>query len=223
MSPFLKSACGVLPLLRSPDPQRPDTKVKRFDVRHLHRWPLGTSYSDITDAVVKMFAEAPLAGSVLVVDATGVGLLVVHALKKARISARLRPLLITYGHTAHEDADGVWRVPKRDLVAVVRMALESRTLHVAKGLREAKTLNKELANFRVRITKAANETFGAGEEWREGSNDDLVLSTAAALWMAERAPVGFTPLPPNPATLNVGEILARKGAFGKPRPLGPPW
>ena len=40
---------------------------------------------------------------------------------------------------------------------------------------------KELRDFRVKISKAAHETYEA----REGTHDDLVLSLAIALFVAE--------------------------------------
>ncbi len=43
------------------------------------------------------------------------------------------------------------------------------------------TLVEELANFRVKITLAANEVFRA---WREGEHDDLVLAVVLACWRA---------------------------------------
>jgi hypothetical protein len=39
-----------------------------------------------------------------------------------------------------------------------------------------------LTTFRVKITPAADEVFGA---WREGAHDDLVLAVAIAVWQAE--------------------------------------
>jgi hypothetical protein len=44
-------------------------------------------------------------------------------------------------------------------------------------------LVKELDNFKVKVTVAANETF---ESWREKDHDDLVLATAIAAWLGER-------------------------------------
>jgi hypothetical protein len=45
----------------------------------------------------------------------------------------------------------------------------------------ASVLVQELLNFRVKITEAANETFGAGD----GEHDDIVLAVALACWYAE--------------------------------------
>jgi len=52
-------------------------------------------------------------------------------------------------------------------------------LKIASQLPEADTLTRKLQNFQVKITGAANDTYGA---WREGTHDDLVLAAALALW-----------------------------------------
>jgi hypothetical protein len=65
--------------------------------------------------------------------------------------------------------------------------LQSRRLQIARSLPDADTLVRELENFRVKITLAANETFGA---WREGQHDDLVLAASLAGWWAERGYYG---------------------------------
>jgi hypothetical protein len=59
-------------------------------------------------------------------------------------------------------------------------------------LAHAETLETELQNFRVKITAAANETFGA---WRERDHDDLVLALALAVWHAEKQPLGVEAMP----------------------------
>jgi hypothetical protein len=73
------------------------------------------------------------------------------------------------------------RVPKRDLVSGVQVALQSRTLKIASELSEAETLARELQNFTVKITDSANDVYGA---WRVGTHDDLVLAVALAVWKA---------------------------------------
>lgn len=74
-------------------------------------------------------------------------------------------------------------VPKRELIGVVQVLLQSRRLTIARGLKEAATQERELADFRVKVTVAANETFGP---WREGQHDDLLRVTAIACWLGER-------------------------------------
>jgi hypothetical protein len=83
----------------------------------------------------------------------------------------------------------VWNVPKRDLAGVVQVALQSRRLKVAAELPDAPVLMAELANFRVKISLASHDSYGAGtgEEWRENPHDDLVLAVAIALWAAQRS------------------------------------
>jgi hypothetical protein len=75
-------------------------------------------------------------------------------------------------------------VAKRLLVSVVQATLQTGRLKVAPGLGLAEILKKELFAFRVRISVAADETYGAAEV-RDGEHDDLVLAVAMAAWMAE--------------------------------------
>jgi len=41
---------------------------------------------------------------------------------------------------------------------------------------------EELQNFKLKITKSANDTY---EAWRESVHDDLVLSVGMAVWYLE--------------------------------------
>ena len=59
--------------------------VYRFDVRHLHRWPLKTPYPAVVADVKALFEEPPLSGSMLAVDETGVGRAVVDMARAAGI------------------------------------------------------------------------------------------------------------------------------------------
>jgi hypothetical protein len=157
----------------------------RYDVRHIQRWPLGTSYPAIVADVLAMLRAEPLAGSKLIVDGTGVGRSVVDLLKS--LGGRMVPVTITAGSqiTLPSETDEYWHVPKKDLVGVVQTLLQSRRLWFAAGLIEVDTLTRELLNFRMKITAAANATF---EAWREQAHDDLVLALALALWFEEKAP-----------------------------------
>src|SRR5262245_35339791 len=82
--------------------ERPEggKRVRRYAIRHLHRWQLRTSYTDIVADVVKLFALPPLTGTALIVDGTGVGVAVVDLLRKARPAARLVPVTISGGSHA---------------------------------------------------------------------------------------------------------------------------
>lgn len=185
-------------LQRSLPAAAPGVKVlPDYAVPYLQRWPLGTSYTQIV-ADLRTLLDRPaagdagrkvLAGCTLAVDATGVGRAVVDLIRAAKLPAALKPITITAGAAVSADPYGGWRVPKKDLVAVLQVLLQGRRLHIDPGQPEAAVLAKELANFSVRITASAHEVF---EAWREGTHDDLVLSIACAAWVAERLPAAAT-------------------------------
>jgi hypothetical protein len=155
-----------------------------FHARHLQRYALGTPYPAIVAAVADMLKQAPLAGGTprLAVDETGVGAPVVDLFRQARLNAVLHPIHITGGATVNYDR-GVEYVPKRNLVSVVQVALQTDKLKIAEALPEAGTLVRELQDFQVKITEAANDTYGA---WREGAHDALVLAVALALYVGKK-------------------------------------
>jgi hypothetical protein len=124
----------------------------------------------------------------LAIDATGVGAPVVDLFRREKINAELKPIQIVGGANVSSEF-GMTRVPKRDLVSVVQVGLQNRTLKIAAQLELAEVLSRELQNFQVKITDSANDTYGA---WREGTHDDLVLAVALALWTASRPPFRVT-------------------------------
>jgi hypothetical protein len=164
-------------------------EITALNCIHLQRWQLRTSYPAIVADVVKMInnldpRQYPKDKTTLAVDATGVGAPVVDLFKREQIHAKLKPIQIVSGANISEEF-GMTRVPKRDLVSVVQVGLQNRTFKIASGLPEAENLSRELQNFTVKITDAANDVYGA---WREGTHDDLVLAVALALWTASRPP-----------------------------------
>jgi hypothetical protein len=90
--------------------------------------------------------------------------------------------MITGGDAVTSEG-GITRVPKRELVSIVQVCLQTARLKIAPDLKEAATLTSELQNFQVKITDNAHDTYGA---WREGTHDDLVLAVALALWEGVR-------------------------------------
>ena len=76
-----------------------------------------------------------------------------------------------------------WRVPKRDLVGVLQVLLQSERLKIASKLALGPVLQQEMLNFRQKIDPAtAHDSYSS---WREADHDDLVLSVALAAWWAE--------------------------------------
>jgi hypothetical protein len=177
------SAVAVVEHSLAPDPEGGGGRVSACAVRHLHRWPLGTPYTAVVADVAALLRRPPLPGAALVVDATGVGRAVADLFRRAGLPGPLVPLTIHGGHAVTAEAGGGWSVPKKDLVAVMTALVEGRRFQVAEALPDAAALSRELLGFRVKVTAAGHESFGA---WRERDHDDLVLAVACACWFAVR-------------------------------------
>lgn len=119
----------------------------------------------------------------LVVDATGVGKPILDLAKEHGL--RARGVIITGGETASY-ADGIDRVPKRELVTTLQVALQTRRLRIAEDLPLAEHLLQEMRGFRVKISLTGHASFGNDVgAWREAEHDDLVLATALGVWVLE--------------------------------------
>lgn len=154
-----------------------------FDVRHLERFELNTSYPAIVTKTVKMLNTPQLAGNYhFVPDATGVGRPVVDLYRAEHI--HMTPVVITFSGDAHIDMDtGYWHVAKKELISNLQVLFGNKRLRFANGLPDKDVVVKELMNFKIKITSKANDTY---EAWREGDHDDLVLSIALACWYGNR-------------------------------------
>ena len=153
-----------------------------YQIRHLERFALGTAYPLIVTAVQTLLPQPPLQGhAALVVDATGCGRPVVDLLTQARLD----PVAVSiHGGDQVSHEGRYWRVPKRDLVGVLQVLLQTQRLKVAEALPLAHVLVQEMLTFRVTIdASTAHESYAA---WREGMHDDLVLACALACWWGEQ-------------------------------------
>jgi hypothetical protein len=147
-----------------------------FQVGHLERLPLGTTYPAIVAHVSRLLARLP-GGTELVIDYTGVGRPVFDLFMHSGISPV--GVLITAG-TAEAHDGIICSVPKLVLVSRLQALLHEGRLKILKDLPEAETLVRELQDFRVEYTAAGHLTFNA----RSGKHDDLVLALAIAAWRA---------------------------------------
>jgi hypothetical protein len=143
-----------------------------LDLRHIERVPLGKSYTGIVDRLMGLKASLP--GSSLVIDNTGVGRPVVDMLWDR--GADPLPVSITAGKRT-TFTDGVYRVPKRELVRGVLTALENGALRIAAELPYADALKSELMDFQATFTAKGSIVFGGKRE-----HDDLVIAVALAVW-----------------------------------------
>ncbi len=153
---------------------------RSYAVRRLERIR-GESYPNIVQKVEALMRSPALKGNAsLVVDQTGVGVPVVDLLRKAGLG----PVAISIhgGDKASNEGD-TWRVPKRDLVGVLQVLLQSGRLKVSSQLKLGPVLQAEMLNFKVKIDPVtAHDSYSA---WRESDHDDLILSVALAAWYAE--------------------------------------
>ena len=165
-----------------PDPvtwQR--ARSMRHQVRHLERLPLGLPYTAVLEHIERIGRALSNTGPcTLVVDATGVGLPIVDALRFPGAPWRLMPVTIGYGgHNAW--SDGFWRVPKRDLIAGLQLGLEEGGFVIARELREADALIEELVSMR-----ATARPSGATQYASPGAkHDDLAIALSLAWWATQ--------------------------------------
>jgi hypothetical protein len=195
--------------------ERAADRVACYDVRHIDRVraaPYPKVVEHTRSLVETLRAPNPRPQVDLVVDYTGVGRPVADMIVDAKLDAELRLVIITGGDSETIGDRGERRVPKRNLAGVVQVLLQSGRLHIGTDLPLASILTHELVNFRVRINLAGHDSYGAGEEWREGSNDDLVLALALASWRGE--------LMPRPMDIGVPLSVGGKTLFSL---KGSPW
>jgi hypothetical protein len=126
-------------------------------------WPKGNSVRAIVD---------------ITVVGTPIGLMFYDALRE--VGVRCDCVVITQG-TQVERKDQPWRVPKRDLVSVMRVLLESNRIKFAPNMEHREELIKELSNFKIDKETGDDNQI----DWRVRDSDDLVLATALACWASE--------------------------------------
>jgi hypothetical protein len=182
---------------------------RRYAVRHLDRWR--AKYPETVERVSRLANTPALMGAAVVVDATGVGRPVVQMIRAALPGRAVYGITITAGSNVTAGAGPLdVRVPKKDLVGAAQVLFQTGRLMVARELPLADTLIQELANFKVRITPALNETY---EAWRDGDHDDLVLALAMAAWFGENLPGPV----PDPSTLVLNRLASEDSAADRPK------
>src|SRR5262252_2433015 len=109
-----------------------------YHLRHLERFPLGTTYPDIVSQVQRRFLQLPRqVERHLMVDGTGVGRAVVDLFTRALLHPEA--VTITGGDKVTQDGQ-YWRVPKREMIGTLAVLLQTERLKVAHALPLAPTL-----------------------------------------------------------------------------------
>ncbi|WP_026820178.1 hypothetical protein [Arthrobacter castelli] len=177
--------------------------VEEKHVRQLRRWELGTPYpSIVSDVAAFMRSPQMRAGGLLYVDGTGVGRAVMDMFYQAHDEDDLGaywPIGVTV--TGGREASG-WNIPKQDLMAAIQAPLQLGRLKVAQGLPLGESLEKELTNFRLKITQNGREQFDYQRSAGDGHGD---LVSALALALYGNNPFGRPDVIENPLTLVGGK------------------
>lgn len=164
---------------RNPVTYAPDLRTRRA-VRHLERLPLDTPYTAIAERIERIANQlAAAAPCSVIVDATGVGLPVVDALRVPSARWRLMPVVIGYADR-ETHVDGFWRVGKRDLVARLQIAFDFDELAVVRDLPETETLVEELTAMRASVRSSGRTRYESPGQ----QHDDLAIALALAWWGA---------------------------------------
>ncbi len=170
------------------------TTTIRYEMPHLERPPLGTSYPAIIERVKALKGQLPGHKRLkILVDQTGCGRPVVDLMRKEKLD--VIPVTITFGGSVNGGTFYGLNVPKRQLVSNLAILLQADRLKIARDLPEASAMVEELQNFRIKFTKAGNDIY---EAWRESAHDDLVLAAAMAAWFGEKKLWAILKLPPLP-------------------------
>lgn len=155
-------------------------RTTRRAVRHLERLPIGTRYPDVVERATRIADRlAAIAPTTLIVDATGVGVPVVDALRQPAAKWRLAPVVIGSGYRDNF-VEGFWRVSKQDLIGRLQLAFDFGDFTIAQTLPETETLIEELASMRGFIRKCGRSIQAPGKQ-----HDDLALALALAWWGVE--------------------------------------
>jgi hypothetical protein len=155
----------------------------RLMVRHLERVALGTPYPRVVGRVRRLMRSEALRGRcAVVVDATGVGAAVVDWLRASRPGCEVTAVTITGGKRESWKAP-VWNVPKRVLIGGLCASLERGELRIARRMREAGALMRELGDVRMRAGRIGADGYG--------EHDDLAIALALACWRAQKEKKGM--------------------------------
>ena len=193
--------------------RRAESKVLR--VRHLERMGLGTPYTKVAERINALAWHPKLMRPRVVMDSTGVGAPVVDLLRASGCGGHLTEITITGGEKAKGSGER-WSVPRKDLLGAVEVLIETGRLEIARKLKEAETLVKELQAMRF--------------DGRGGEHDDLAFALALACWRARSVgDVGYR----NQPLIDVGyapegyrfaeDLSGRGGEAIRSRRLGSGW
>jgi hypothetical protein len=123
----------------------------------------------------------------VVVDGTGVGAAVVDLLRASRPGCEVTAVTITSGKRESCKA-AAWSVPKRNLIGELQAVLARGELRIARRMREAGALVRELGDVRMTAGRGAGRVRIGADGY--GEHDDLAIAVALACWRAQKKEKG---------------------------------
>jgi len=148
-------------------------KHREFRITQLDRIPLGVPYTHVPGLVRQRVLEATRTAKVTIaVDASGPGLPVADLIRHADLPASILPAIITGGGNSKVPIKGIYYVPRKELVTLLRIAVESRRMKASRSLAMRDEFRDELDNLGA---ESSSDTRG---------HDDLIFAVALALWAA---------------------------------------
>jgi hypothetical protein len=170
-----------------PEPETPtDWPPVRHDVRWATKFPLGMGFTEQV-AAIKTIAEAcgPLGHTIMVVDSTGLGAVVVEMLRSIT-AVSMRTVVFTGGESATKVSAFEHHVPKRDLLAAVGIVLEQERLGVPMSCPFRTDLLDEMLSIERSISERGHDSYAAAGQ----GHDDLTMALCLAVWWADRPDQG---------------------------------
>ena len=161
------------------DPEIRDNEI-HYVIRFLERLPLGISYPQIIDHIMRINRNIPEPKNGyklekhLWIDATGVGKPIVDLLRTNEESNNLHEVFITGGEATENinPWQTVIKLPKSYIVSRLQVMLSYGRIHLPNTAYTI-ALQEELKNFIIRVNTNANLEFGA---FKVGTHDDLVTA-----------------------------------------------
>jgi hypothetical protein len=172
----------VQPPLDAPPGTRPRLEYRLID---LYRFPEErTPYNEVREYLKAYFSEPPLRGATrLVIEANGIGndsYQVLNQKGYRNLIGDVRGLFAHGGqHTNYEN--GIWKVPRRDLVHGFRVGHEDRAIKIAHDLPFLDIFLEELAAYQMKVNQLTGHDSYANNP-RLTDHDDLVDAACAAFW-----------------------------------------
>jgi len=180
--------------------EQPDRLIARLAIMYLDQWS-GLPYREMVDKCVRILGHRTLSNNCdLLVDATGVGDPIVEMFHEAGIS--VMPIIVTGGKGVREVYEGFGsiiapasdrlrglrvmkeiHVPKADMVAAGQIMLENRRVSIAKNIKWADELKRQLMHLSPKNTPAGNVRYESDDN---SVNDDIAFCYILTAWWALR-------------------------------------